>query len=83
MSVQVFESGVLNSSVTSVVCEDGEIYFKAKDVSTALRYENPGKAIWDHVWDENKLTLGEMSTNYRGGPKRTPFRGNASQHLHY
>ena len=30
MSVQVFESEVLNVSVTSVVCEDGEIYFKRK-----------------------------------------------------
>ena len=55
MSVKLFESEVLNASLTSVVCEDGEIYFKAKDVATALGYEKPANAIDRHVWGENNF----------------------------
>ena len=46
---------ILNASITSLVCDDGEIYFKAKDVATALGYEKPANAINRHVWSENKF----------------------------
>ena len=54
MSVQVFESEVLNANLTTVVSNDGEVYFKAKEVATALGYEKPGNAIDRHVWSKNK-----------------------------
>ena len=68
MSVQVFESGVLNASVTFVVCDDGEIYFKAKDVAEALGYENPREAIRMHVWGKNKFEWGQLPL--QGGEER-------------
>ena len=49
MSVKLFESEILGVSLTSVVSDDGEIYFKAKDVATALGYTNTNEAIRDHV----------------------------------
>ena len=55
MSDQVLESEILNASITSLVCDDGEIYFKAKDVATALRFADPNDAIQKHVWEENKF----------------------------
>ena len=45
MSVQVFESEILNVSLTSVVSDDGEIYFKAQEVAMTLGYTNTNKAI--------------------------------------
>ena len=55
MSVQLFESEILNVSLTSVVCEDGEIYFKAKDIATALGYADSDDAIRRHVRGEDKF----------------------------
>ncbi len=36
---------------------DGEPWFVGKDVATALGYQNPRKAIKDHVDDEDKTTV--------------------------
>ena len=55
MSVQVFESEVLNANLTSLVSDDGEIYFKAKDVATALGYADSDDGIWRHVWEEDEF----------------------------
>ena len=46
---------MLNTSLTSVVSDDGEIYFKAKDVATTLGYGRPADAIDRHVWYKNKF----------------------------
>ena len=35
---------------------EGETYFVGKDVTDALGYVNPNKAMIDHVDDEDKLT---------------------------
>ena len=55
MSVRLFESEVLGVTLTSLVCDDGEIYFKAKDVAEALGYADTDKAIRNHVWEEDKF----------------------------
>ena len=51
MSVQLFESEILYVNLLSVVSDDGKVYFKAKDVATALRYVEPVHAIRRHVWE--------------------------------
>ena len=56
MSVQLFESEVLDVSLTSVVSDDGEIYFKARYVATALGYTKPERAAHIHVSDEYKVS---------------------------
>ena len=55
MSVKLFESEILGVSLTSVVSDDGEIYFKAKEVATALGYANSDEAIRRHVWEEDRF----------------------------
>ena len=55
MSVQVFEGEILGVSLTSLVCDDGEIYFKAREVATALRYSSPRDAILKHIWGKNRF----------------------------
>ena len=52
MSVQLFESEVLNVSLTSVVSDDGEVYFKAKHVAMALGYADLKDAVQRHVWSK-------------------------------
>ena len=49
MSVKLFESEILNVSLTSVVSDDGEVYFKAKEIATALGYADSDDAIRKHV----------------------------------
>ena len=60
MSVQLFESEVLDVCLTSVVSDDGEIYFKARDVATALGYTNTNEAIRDHVREEYKVKYDDI-----------------------
>ena len=36
-------------------------YFKAKDVATCLKYTNSRKAIIDHVYDEYKTKLKDIT----------------------
>ena len=56
MSFQLFESEILGVNLTSVVSDDGEIYFKARDVATALGYTKPERAAHIDVSDEYKVS---------------------------
>jgi prophage antirepressor-like protein len=68
---QLFENKELNVSVRTVR-RDGEVLFYAKDVAESLGYINPQKATRDHVWEEDKYTLG----SFKGGsPEFTLCRG--------
>lgn len=50
------------------VMQDGEPWFVAKDVCLCLGYQNPSKAIQDHVDDEDKLNNVSLSSlGQRGG----------------
>ena len=55
MSVQLFESEILNVSIASVVCKNGEVHFKTRDVAEPLGYVNTKGAVDRHVWNENKF----------------------------
>jgi prophage antirepressor-like protein len=52
---QMFENHDLKVSVRTLKNGD-EVLFHAKDIAAALGYKNPRKAVWDHVWDEDKTT---------------------------
>ena len=67
----MFENKKLNVSVRTVR-RDGEVLFYAKDVAESLGYANTGKAVRDHVWEEDKHILGELQ---RGSPEFTLCRG--------
>ena len=54
MKNQIFKSKEFGQIRTCMV--DGETYFVGKDVTDALGYVNPNKAMIDHVDDEDKLT---------------------------
>ena len=54
MKNQIFKNAEFGPIRTCMV--DGEIYFVGKDVTDALGYVNPNKAMIDHVDDEDKLT---------------------------
>ena len=41
--------------------EDGQVWFVAKDICDALGYENPRKAIADHVDPDDTLKRGILS----------------------
>ena len=75
MSVQVFESKVLGISLMSVVSDDGEIYFKAKDVAEALGYVETVHAIRRHVWSKNKFEWDNISGGAFHTPVETTLQG--------
>ena len=69
MSVKLFESEILGVSLTSLVRDDEEIYFKAKEVAEPLGYSDPKDAVQKHVWEENKFEWRVIK-----GAKRSPCR---------
>ena len=68
---QLFENKELNVSVRTVRRGE-EVLFYARDVAESLGYANPQKATRDHVWEEDKYTLGKLQ---RGSPEFTLCRG--------
>jgi prophage antirepressor-like protein/DNA-directed RNA polymerase subunit RPC12/RpoP len=57
----VFNHGTQSITLTNYGDND-QVYFKAKDIATFLGYTNTTKAIRDHVWDKNKLTVAQFIT---------------------
>ena len=62
------------SKINVVKCND-DIWFKGRDISNALGYENPGKAIRIHVDSDDKMPINELLTVSKGGPNPTPSKG--------
>ena len=54
----------------SVIKINGEIWFKAHDVSLALRYANICKSISNHVDPEDRIALGQQK---KGITKQNPL----------
>ena len=54
----------------SVIKINGEIWFKARDVSLALGYVNVCKSISNHVDPEDRIALGHLK---KGVTKQNPF----------
>ena len=61
-----------NESQVNVVKCDDEIWFKGKDIANALGYENPGKAIREHVDSDDKIPIDELLTVSKGGSDSDP-----------
>ena len=62
-----------NESQVNVVKPDDEIWFKGKDITNALGYENPGKAIREHVDPDDKMPIDGLLMVFKGGPNWTPL----------
>jgi prophage antirepressor-like protein len=58
---QLFENKKLNVSVRTVE-DKGQVFLCAKDVAGSLGYKQPRNAIRDHVWNENKVILDDLTT---------------------
>jgi prophage antirepressor-like protein len=64
----MFENHDLKVSVRTLKNGD-DVLFHAKDVAAALGYKNPTKAVWDHVWEEEKANL----KDFQKGSSADPF----------
>jgi len=60
MKLQRFENEILNIKVGCFINNKNEIYFRGKDVATALGYENTTQAIIINVDDDDKRKLEEI-----------------------
>ena len=60
------------SKMNVVKCNDG-VWFKGRDITNALGYENPGKAIRIHVDSDNKMPIDELLTVSKGGSDLDPL----------
>ena len=61
-----------NKSQVNVVKCDDEIWFKGKDIANALGYENPGKAIREHVDPDDNMPIDGLLTVFKGGSELDP-----------
>jgi len=65
-TIQVFENQEFGEIRTVLI--DGQPWFVGKDIATVLGYNNPSKALIDHVDDEDKLNNKSLSSlGQRGG----------------
>ena len=63
MKFQRFDNDLLNIKVGCFIDDRNDIYFRGKDVATALGYANTAKAIKDHIEEDDKNTLEELVNN--------------------
>ena len=80
MQLQTFKNNEFN--LEALINKDKNIYFKGKDVATALGYQNTNQAIIKHVDEEDKITQEELlqgsiktippSQQLQGGIETTP-----------
>ena len=61
-----------NENQINVVKCNNDIWFKGKDIASALGYENPGKAIRIHVDSDDKMPINELLLVSKGGSKLDP-----------
>ena len=73
--IQTFQNA---SFKVQCVCVSGEPWFRGLDIATVLGYVNSRKAIGDHVDDDDKMKIGEVSKGNEtlrlpGNSKNTVF----------
>jgi prophage antirepressor-like protein len=73
-SIVKFENANLNCEINTITV-NGAIYFKAKDVATALDYANAKQAIIKNVDEEDKAILEDL-LKLAKGPPDSPLVGN-------
>ncbi len=59
------EFGDHKATLTAILV-DGEPWFRGIDAAAAIGYKDPCKAIYTHVDDEDKTTLGDLGGSYSG-----------------
>ncbi|CAB3980251.1 Hypothetical predicted protein [Paramuricea clavata] len=64
---KLFRNQKLNVSVRTIKSGE-EVLFYAKDVAESLGYSNTKKAVRNHVWEEDKCTLGSIQRGALEGP---------------
>ena len=69
MNIKKFNNNDLGLSVDTFIDNKQNIYFKGKDVASALGYSNTKKALVNHVPDKNKIEYQNMN----GVVKQDPF----------
>lgn len=52
--------GVVITCVYDFTTRNKNVWMKAKDITSLLKYENSKNAIYDHVEDENKMSYGDL-----------------------
>ena len=60
MKIQKFDNELLNCKVGTFINNDSDIYFRGKDIATALGYKDTDQAIRTHVDDDDKCRLEEL-----------------------
>lgn len=70
LSQDLVQFGFEGAPVRALVGEDGMPWFNSHDVCTALGYENPRKAVADHVDEEDRNTV-SIRYGIRGNPNKT------------
>ena len=75
-----FENANLNCEINTITV-NGAIYFKAKDVATALDYANTKQAIIKNVDEEDKAILEDLLVSSRGLSER-PLDHNEKQSIY-
>ena len=60
------------NEISVIKCRD-EIWFKGKDISNVLGYENPGKAIRMHMDFDEKMPIDELLMVSKGGSNLDPL----------
>jgi prophage antirepressor-like protein len=79
-SIVKFENANLNCEINTITV-NGAIYFKAKDVATALDYANTKQAIIKNVDEEDKAILEDLLVSSRGLSER-PLDHNEKQSIY-
>ena len=63
MAMKLFENKDMGVSVKVILDVNGDPWFKAKDIATALGYTNTVKAIGDHVHPDDRKYWKEFNHN--------------------
>ena len=77
MEISKFQNSELSCEIETIKVDDN-VWFRAKDVATALEYQNTNKALGDHVDDDYKSSRAELA---RGNDSLGRPKGNEATAL--
>lgn len=70
--LQVIINEKLNAQIRTLIKDDGEVWFVAKDVADILGYINSRKALANHVDEEDKKVINLNTVTNRDGTSGNP-----------
>ena len=62
MTLRIFENTTLNTELSTFFTEDGEIFFRGKDIAMALGYKDVDQAVRIHVSEKHKVSYKDVAT---------------------